>query len=259
MSSSTTRIADLPENITIQMPGSMTNGFNNQGNGTGNGSGPGAGSGNGSGMGSTTGFDQNTYMPMNVHPNPYGPQTQSAVMPLPQSQPNNKHGMGPNLGMGPNQGMGQGQNQLTYEQQMMLQNMPQHRLPSRDIPIDTAGYLQDEQTQPNYIPPVKLTSDYINEYEEKHSKKTQEHEQKKHRGRMIDNLLTELQTPMFVAILFFIFQMPIVNTLLYKNFSFLSIYNSDGNINFYGLFLKSMMFGSAYYSLSRFTNYISEI
>jgi hypothetical protein len=255
MSSSTTRIADLPENITIQMPGSMTNGYNNQGNGSGMGTGPGTGPGSGPGPGS--GFDQNTYMPMNVHPNPYGPQTQSAVMPLPQSQPNNKNGMGPNQGMGLNQGMGP--NQLTYEQQMMLQNMPQHRIPSRDIPIDTAGYLQDEQIQPNYIPPVKLTSDYINEYEEKHSKKTQEHEQKKHRGRMIDNLLTELQTPMFVAILFFIFQMPIVNTLLYKNFSFLSIYNTDGNINFYGLFLKSLMFGSAYYSLSRFTNYISEI
>ena len=238
MSSSTTRIADLPENITIQMPGSMVNNNNNN---------PGSGSG--------ISFDQNTYMPMNVHPNPYGPQTQSAVMPLPQSQPNNKHGQGPNQGMGPNQG----QNQLTYEQQMMLQNMPQHRLPSRDIPMDTAGYLQDEQTQPNYIPPVKLTSDYIHDYEEKHGKNINENEQKKHRGRMIDNLLTELQTPMFIAVLFFIFQMPIVNTLLYKNFSFLSIYNSDGNINFYGLFLKSLMFGSAYYSLSRFTNYISEI
>jgi len=235
MSSSTTRIADLPENITLQMPGSMTNGYNNN-------------QGGGQGMGGS-GFDQNTYMPMNVHPNPYGPQTQSAVMPLPQGQPNNRQGQNQN----------QGQNQLSNEQQMMLQNMPQNRLPSRDISIDTAGYLQDEQTQPNYIPPVKLTSDYIHDYEEKHGKNINEHEQKKHRGRMVDNLLTELQTPLFIAILFFIFQMPILNTLLYKNFSFLSIYNSDGNINFYGLFLKSLMFGSAYYSLSRFTNYISEI
>jgi len=173
------------------------------------------------------------YTQMNVHPNPYGNPQQPQMMPIPQ------------------------QTQPYLQPQ---DTGPQYRLPSRDIPRETDMYTQDAAIQPNYIPPPpKLTSDYIRDYADEVDDEVRNHKQKKHKERMMDIFLTEFQIPIFVAILFFIFQMPAVNTLLYKRFSFLSIYGADGNFNFYGLFLKSAAFGSAYYSLSRIIEYLSSI
>ena len=218
---STTRIADLPENITMSVHPPMQ------------------------GQGSIAGGipSMNTRQPpeehnpvytqMNVHPNPYGNPQQPQMMPIPQ------------------------QTQPYLQPQ---DTGPQYRLPSRDIPRETDMYTQDAAIQPNYIPPPpKLTSDYIRDYADEVDDEVRNHKQKKHKERMMDIFLTEFQIPIFVAILFFIFQMPAVNTLLYKRFSFLSIYGADGNFNFYGLFLKSVAFGSAYYSLSRIIEYLSSI
>ena len=52
--------------------------------------------------------------------------------------------------------------------------------------------------------------------------------------------------------------MPIINLLIFKRFSFLSIYNDDGNFNFNGLLLKSILFGALYYAMVQFTSFISE-
>ena len=86
-----------------------------------------------------------------------------------------------------------------------------------------------------------------------------EHEKEKKKVKFTENLFNELQVPIFIAFLFFIFHMPIFNSLLYKYFSFLSIYNSDGNINFYGLFLKSILFAGTYYSLTKFMDFLDEL
>jgi amino acid transporter len=130
--------------------------------------------------------------------------------------------------------------------------------PSRDMPIDTTNYLQDEQTQPNYIPKSNVSSDYIRDYEETTEKNIREHEKKKYRESRIDEILSELQTPILICILFFIFQLPIINSIIFKKFSFLSLHNEDGNFNFYGLLFKSMMFGSLFYSVQKVTTFISE-
>jgi len=233
----TTRIADLPENITVQMPT-----YN-----------PNINQSNNMNMDTAT-----NYMPINVHPNPYGISAQNPIMPIPQqpnvqqmSQMNNMNQMEQITVKRPKQ-------QFIDQQQMDLQNMQQIRLPSRDIPIDTTNYLQDEQTQPNYIPKSNVSSDYIRDYEETTEKNIREHEKKKYRESIIDEILSELQTPILICILFFIFQLPIINTIIFKKFSFLSLHNDDGNFNFYGLLFKSMMFGSLFYSVQKLTTFISE-
>jgi len=67
-----------------------------------------------------------TYVPMNIHPNPYGNSIQPDMMPPPEYQTTQlKNDFVP------------------PEQQQVLQNMPQMRLPSRDIPMDQAAYQQD--------------------------------------------------------------------------------------------------------------------
>jgi hypothetical protein len=152
----------------------------------------------------------------------------------------------------------QRQQQLSEQQQAEIQQIPQFRLPSRDVVIDTATYMNDNQIQANYIPMPKLTKDYILDYEENADKNIVEHEKKKHRENLVDEILSELQLPVFVAVLFFLFQLPIVNTLVFKRFSFLSIYSDDGNFNIYGLVFKSLLFGSLFYSVNKVVTFISE-
>jgi hypothetical protein len=226
---STTRIADLPENVTMSVhpPVQPNTGFPQAQE-------PVSIAGGIPSINTRQQPEEHNpiYAQMNVHPNPYGNPQQPQMMPLPQ------------------------QTQPQYAQK---DSAPQYRLPSRDIPRETDFYTQDEAIQPNYIPPPKLTGNYMRDYTDADETDMRNRKQQKHKERMMDTLLTEFQIPIFVAILFFIFQMPVVNTLLYKRFSFLSIYESDGNFNFYGLFLKSIMFGSAYYSLSRAIEYLSSI
>lgn len=226
---STTRISDLPENITVSMqpmnpPPSMGGG----GGGYQTNVPPQLNSMN---TRQPPAEDLNlTYTQMNVHPNPYGNPQQPQVMPIPQGQ---------------------------YQPQ---QQQPQYRLPSRDIPLETDMYTQDVSITPNYIPPPqKLTGDYIRDYEDDDEVQLKNHKQKKQKEKLMDTLFTELQIPFFIAIMFFIFQMPVINTMIFKRFSFLSIYNADGNFNFYGLFLKSMMFGFAYFGLTKTIDYVSDI
>jgi len=227
--SSTTRISDLPENITMQMPVQNQMMMGNNGGG---------GGGGGGGDDGLSGPGQNTYMPLNIHPNPYGVNKSQPAMSLPQSQPPT------------NRGSDQMMNMQHQQQQ-------QQRLPSRDIPMNSLEFQQDEEIQPNYIPKAKLSSDYIREYEESSEATMKQHEKTKYREKMAKDLFSEMQTPILIAILYFIFQMPVVNTLLYKYFAFLSIYHTDGNFNFYGLIMKSALFGGLYYGLQSFTEYMT--
>jgi hypothetical protein len=209
---STTRISDLPENITMSMQ--PMNGYQNPQQLT------------SMETRRPPSEDMNlTYTQMNVHPNPYGNPQQPQMMPLPQGQ-----------------------------------QQPQYRLPSRDIPMDTETYMQDVAITPNYIPPApKLTSDYIRDYEFDEEVEIKNHKNKKQKEKLMDIWMTELQIPMFIAIIFFIFQLPVINTMIFKRFSFLSIYSEDGNFNMYGLFLKSGLFGFVYYALTKIIDYLGDI
>lgn len=225
MSDFTTRITDLPENITIKMPVQQQQPQQKH---------------------SVT-FDQEmqgmNYAPLNIHPNPYGVSNgdHTNLMPPPQQ---------------PTSGMA---GYLSPDQQAQLSNIPQMRLPSRDIPIDQMHIMTDAEVQPNYIPKPKLTSDYIKQYDDTTEEKIKQHEDTKKRDSLIDNIISEIQTPALVCLLFIISQLPIVNSLLYKNFSFMSIHNVDGSLNFYGIIFKSVIFASIYYSAMRGIDYISEI
>jgi len=227
---STTRISDLPENITMQMGGPVQQQQYIQ-----------------QPINTRQPLDMSsmenslTYTQMNVHPNPYGNPSQ-------QQQPQQQ------------MPMSAGQNgYLPQQQQQMQQDAPQYRLPSRDIPRNTDGYMQDIEITPNYIPAPKLTSDYIRDFQDDEEKSIKTHKEKRHRERLMDTLLTEIQVPIFIGILFFVFQMPLIDALIFKKFSFMRIYNEDGNFNFYGLFIKSIMFGFSYTVLTRVLEFISSL
>jgi hypothetical protein len=193
----TTRITDLPENIQIQMPIQNTTPFP-----------PGAG---------------NNYMPINVHPNPYGGAGNGAGnVPPPPSQ----------------------------EQQYQ-------RLPSKDIRIQETEFTQDDGIKVNYIPKARNIKDYLAEHEEEaedaDEKYVAKHRRNKKKVRFADDLFVQLQTPLLVVVLYFIFQMSIFNRILKKvTVGIYPLFAEDGNINFHGILIKSALFGGAFFALTKF-------
>jgi len=185
------------------------------------------------------------YTPINLHPNPYGVSGNNPIMEIPaQSHGQTSH---PNINLQPDDSM------------EMLQSMTHQRLPSRDIPISTVNYSNDEEIQPNYIPRHNVERDYVNDHYVMTEENLKQYEKKKRQQNHWDSILNDIQVPFFIAVLFFFFQLPAMNTFIFKRFAFLSLYNDDGNFNMAGLFFKSGLFGLFYYFVHKFTIFISEI
>jgi hypothetical protein len=177
---------------------------------------------------------QNTmYQTIDPHPNPYGhPPPSVPSYPSPSFQ------------------QGQGQNQ--------------YALPPRDMPMDPTQYTIDANVQPNYIPPipqekVQTTNEFMRRYEEEKTKELKSHQEKKKKKSKKDEIIEQSQVPIFVAVLFFLFNMPLVNSMIFKRLAFLQIYDTEGHMNTYGLFLKSASFGLIYYVASLLIDWLAEI
>ena len=128
------------------------------------------------------------------------------------------------------------------------------QLPSRDIPLTTQSLVQDEQVQPNYVPPPP--KDYIQEYETMENV-VQNNMISQNRQNTMDLLYEELQVPLLVGVLYFVFQLPVFKKYMYKTFPFL--FAADGNSNLYGFVFNSAMLGSSYYVLSKVMKYASSV
>lgn len=194
--------------------------------------------------------NSNHYQPINVHPNPYGISEQNPLANPEHTKQTNKmqHSQEPMMNQ-----------QLSQAQIMQLQQQQPQHLPSRDIPRDPTVYSNDEEVQPNYVPKPKKHVDFVSEEEIMTERNLREYEARLKKENKMDMLLTEIQIPLFIAILYFVFQLPVVNTFLLKYFSFLSIYDVDGNFNLVGLILKSILFGNVYYILNQSINFLSDI
>ena len=119
------------------------------------------------------------------------------------------------------------------------------QLPSRDIPIQTQQLTNDAQIQPNYIPQASQ-KDYINEsnYDNINDYYIAEKNQ-----NSLDSLYDELQAPLLLAVLYFLFQLPFFKKNIFKYLPFFC--HADGNYNFNGLIFTCALFGFIYYSLSK--------
>ncbi len=119
-------------------------------------------------------------------------------------------------------------------------------LPSRDIPIDPVKVVNDNQTQPNYIPPPQVQENYIKNYETP-QQVIEENNKKISAENLYDTLFYEMQLPIIVALLYFLFQLPSVKKHSKNMFPFL--FKDDGNPNLYGFIFNSLMFASMVYVL----------
>ena len=105
-------------------------------------------------------------------------------------------------------------------------------LPSRDIPMNQNRVHMDQQADPNYVPQASQVPDYI----QNHDTEQQFLEQAQRNINKQDNLdvvYNELQVPILISLLFFLFNLPFFKKTLNTYAGFL--FQKDGNYNLYGL------------------------
>ena len=128
-------------------------------------------------------------------------------------------------------------------------------LPSRDIPQNTSSLTQDPYTKPNYIAETSSTLplNFIEE-EETTENIINKYHHKENQQSAMDILYDEIQQPLLMIILYFIFQLPIFKHILFHYIPFL--FNKDGNINVYGLLFTSISYGFIFYILEKMVHSI---
>ena len=126
-------------------------------------------------------------------------------------------------------------------------------LPSRDIPMNQNRVHMDNQADPNYVP-KKEVPDYI----QNHDTEQQFLEQAQRNINKQDNLdviYSELQVPILISLLFFLFNLPFFKKTLNNYAGFL--FQKDGNYNLYGFAVTSTLFGIMFYVLKAILHHFS--
>jgi hypothetical protein len=114
------------------------------------------------------------------------------------------------------------------------------RLPSRDIPMTSNHLVSDNEAMPNYVPKDTTNNKYIDDEDDCNTNYIQ--------NNSLNKIYSDLQFPLLLGILYFIFQMPVFKNTLFQYFTFLFL--PDGNYNINGLTFLSIMFALTYYVLA---------
>ena len=128
------------------------------------------------------------------------------------------------------------------------------QLQSRDIPMTTTGHSNDPQIQPNYVPPPPQYNDYIKDYEQTNDIINSYNSNLK-RQNNLDDAYNEIQTPLLLAVLYFLFQLPFFRKFLFTYFPVL--FSNDGNLNINGFLFTSILFGLIFYVLNKLSNHFN--
>ena len=178
------------------------------------------------------GVETTAYMPINMHPNPYG---------------------AAGGGVGGGGGGGGGGDNDTEK--------PMYRLQSHDIPASRDSYVRDERVIANYIEEPRRgggggggdINDYVRGAEKDEQKKYQKFREEKHDREQSDIFIDKMQKPLLAMLLFLILQLPIWNIIIYKYLSpYLYVCNDVGEIVFTGMLLKTVFFGAGLVAFDEF-------
>ena len=109
-------------------------------------------------------------------------------------------------------------------------------LSSRDMPVSESRVAADETIIPDYIPPVE-TEDYL-EDDQDNENIIREYEETENTYKSVESIYDELQAPIVVAIIFFLFQLPGFRRFVKKIVP--GVYNADGQLNVFGYMFYSL-------------------
>ena len=143
---------------------------------------------------------------------------------------------------------------VTGIQQASQSGMTQ--LPIRDVPRNQSHLVQDQQITPNYVPPPSPESknDYISEQGQPSQIIYNNETAKKN---IYEQTFKELNTPIIIGILYFIFQLPSFRKYLLKIMP--DLFNTDGHPNLWGYIVNSGLFSSVYYILTKLMDKLDHI
>ena len=128
-------------------------------------------------------------------------------------------------------------------------------LQSRDIPMMTDQIMHDDTARPNFVPsPPAEKANYIQDEETMETLINQKKNQ--HKNNM-DNFYDEIQTPLLIMIMYFIFQLPTFKHSMIKNFPLFFFKNKE--YNFKGMIFNTILFGGFYYLIMKSIKYLSEL
>ena len=128
-------------------------------------------------------------------------------------------------------------------------------LPSRDIPMMTEHIMHDNSARPNFVPsPPAEKANYIQDEETMETLINQKKNQYKHN---MDNFYDEIQTPLLIMLMYFIFQLPTFKNSMLKNFPLFFFKNKEYNLK--GMVFNTILFGGFYYLIMKSIKYLSEL
>ena len=129
-------------------------------------------------------------------------------------------------------------------------------IPTRDIPMNPNEFTHDEQIKPNYIPqPPPNERDYIRDYSSMEGI-IRDNRRSENRMDTLEAIYTDLQIPILLGVLYFIFQMPVFRAQLLHFLP--SMFGSDGNFNIAGLTGTSVMFAVVFFVIMKIFNKLGE-
>ena len=130
------------------------------------------------------------------------------------------------------------------------------KLPSRDIPQNQNVITMDENTKPNFIPNTdklgEATNDYIANYETANDVLEKYDADEEYADR-IEKIYRDLQTPILLAVLYFLFNLPIVRKQLHRFIP--NLFSSDGNPNLYGYTFNSIIFAGLFFFVNKLLSF----
>lgn len=127
-------------------------------------------------------------------------------------------------------------------------------LPPRDIPQDTLPRQQDEQVAPDFIPDSQR--DYIGNIID-NEKIISEAQIKQNKVDNAEYIYEQLQMPLLVSVIYFLFQIPLFKTYTFRLMP--KLFKPDGNANIYGYVFNSVIFGLTYYVLTKIISHINNL
>jgi len=123
------------------------------------------------------------------------------------------------------------------------------QLMSRDMPTTSDHIVHDQQVDVNYVPPVEDEHDNYLEREEDDEDIINAYNKKVSKENQLDKFYEDLQTPLMLAILFFMFQLPFLKKQLFVFIP--ALFMNDGNYNLYGFLFVSVLFAATYQLITK--------
>ena len=117
-------------------------------------------------------------------------------------------------------------------------------LPSRDIPKNESVVNSDPKIKSDWIEDKAKVADYITT-EETQNQVLEAHKNNVEKTNQMHNILSHAQIPIMVALLYCIFQTPIIKHSMTEYLGFL--YKKDGHLKNIGYVITSCLFGFLYF------------